>query len=110
MDGGSLCQPHAAAITPAAMMDGGEGRWGGEERETRRGASITPLNLPVTARSGREGGSAREEEEESWFQLTGGQRFISFLFPLNLFLPFWDSGPLNALITRADFPQLIGFC
>lgn len=54
MDGGSLCQPHAAAITPAAMIDGGEGKRGGgvEKRETRRGASITPFNLPVTARAG----------------------------------------------------------
>lgn len=52
MDGGLLCQAHAAAITPAAMMDGGEGKGEGVggERETQRGASITPLNLPVTAR------------------------------------------------------------
>lgn len=60
MDGGSLCQPHAAAITPAAMMDGGEGKGGGGvgdgEREIRRGASITPLNLPVTAQAWRGGG------------------------------------------------------
>lgn len=63
MDGGSLCQPHAAAITPAAMIDGGEGKRGGgvEKRGTGRGASITPFNLPVTARAwkrerGGEGG------------------------------------------------------
>lgn len=53
MDGGSLCQAHAVAITPAAMIDGGEGKRGGgaEKRETWRGASITPFNLPVTARA-----------------------------------------------------------
>lgn len=39
MDGGSHYQPHAAAITPAAMIDGGEGKRGGgvEEREIRKG-------------------------------------------------------------------------
>lgn len=62
MDGGSLCQPHAAAITPAAMMDGREGKGGrgggglgrggaGQGRESQSRASITPLNLPVTARA-----------------------------------------------------------
>lgn len=57
MDGGSLCQPHAATITPAAMMDGGEGKEGGDgEGEIQRGASITPLNLPVTAEARMEEG------------------------------------------------------
>lgn len=64
MDGGSLCQPHAAAITPAAMMDGREGkggeRWGGQGRESQSGASITPLNLPVTARALMKEGGGRE--------------------------------------------------
>lgn len=70
MDGGSLCQPHAAAITPAAMMDGREGKggrggaWGaGQGRESQSGASITPLNLPVTARAlMKEGGGGEGEE------------------------------------------------
>lgn len=81
MDGGSLCQPHAAAITPAAMMDGGEGKgwgWGGAERETYRGASITSLNLPVTARASMKGGVC-EGRRRVRFTLTVGQRFISFL-------------------------------
>lgn len=47
------------------MMDGAEGERGGEdgEREIRRGASITPLNLPVTAQAKMEGvGSGGTEE------------------------------------------------
>lgn len=61
------------------MMDGGEGKGGlGVERGRQRGASITPLNLPVTARAWG-GGSVRRVEGES-FTLAVGQRFIFFLF------------------------------
>lgn len=95
MDGGSLCQPHAAAITPAAMMDGGERKGGGRdgdgEREIQRGASITPLNLPVTAQAwiGKGGGVS--------FTQAAGQWFNSFLY--TLFAPscFWRRTDLNGL-------------
>lgn len=75
MDEGSFCQPHAAAITPAAMMDGGEGKGGGKEGdgerlgERERGASITPLNLPV---------SAQAWMEEVGFTPAAALRCISF--------------------------------
>lgn len=90
MDGGSLCQPHAAAITPAAMIDGGEGKRGGgvEKRGTGRGASITPFNLPVTARAwkrergGR--GGVGGSDSDCWSK-------VSFFFSgLNLFVLIWD--------------------
>lgn len=115
MDGGSLCQPHAAAITPAAMMDGGEGKggWGcGGEREIQRGASITPLNLPVTARAWVEGG---ECVRGGGVSLTAGQRFNSFLYSEFVSSLSGESGlqgldSLNVLITPIDFLELIGFC
>ena len=55
------CQLCAATITHRLVIDGGRerGREGGEgEREIERGASITPLNLPVSekGRRGRAGG------------------------------------------------------
>lgn len=59
MDGSSQCQADAATITPGLVIDRGRerergrGREGGNEGgdgegEAARGASITPLNLPVT--------------------------------------------------------------
>lgn len=86
MDGGSLCQPHAAAITPAAMIDGGEGKRGGgaEKRETRRGASITPFNLPVTARAWRREGRGWAEESRLYSDCWSKVYFSS----LNLFSSF----------------------
>lgn len=92
MDGGSLCQPHAAAITPAAMMDGGEGE-GGEEG---RGASITALNLPVTARAWMREGWARSRLHFDCWPTFSSSAWTCF-FPL--------LGPesLNSLITSTDF-------
>lgn len=84
------------------------------ERETQRGASITPLNLPVTARAWMEGGLC-EGRRRIGFTLNDGQRFISFLYPEFVSLLFGELGlqeldSLNVLISSIDFPELIGFC
>lgn len=67
MDGSSQCQADAATITPGLVIDRGRerGRVGGSEGgdgegETARGASITPLNLPVTL------GAWQGKKKEGW--------------------------------------------
>ena len=116
MDGGSLCQPHAAAITPAAMMDGGEGKGGlGVERGRQRGASITPLNLPVTARAWGGGECAASGGGELHPGCWSKVYFFPFLYPELVSSPFRELGlqgldSLNVLITPIDFRKLVGFC
>lgn len=57
------CQPDATAITAGPMID--RGREAGDgEKEIERGASITPLNLPVTR---GESGGERERIKEKRF-------------------------------------------
>lgn len=95
-------------------MEGRERGSGGGERETQRGASITPLNLPVTARAWMEGGVC-EGRRRVGFTLTDGQRFISFLYPEFVSSLFGELGlqgldSLKVLITPIDFPEIIGFC
>lgn len=117
MDGGSLCQLYAAAITPAAMMDWreGEGGWVGDgEREIQRRASITALNLPVTAPATTEdglcwGGGLRGEKSKNYFvSLLWICSFCVVLFCFGE-LGLQAMGSLKDLFVPIDSPELIGF-
>lgn len=111
MDGGPFCQPHAAAITPAAMMDGRAGR-GWRWREIQRGASIMLLNLPVTVQAWRRvcvcvcGGGGW-----GWrFTLTSGQTFISFLSVSLLYAEINSNRFSKTCHVFNDPPSLIHSC
>lgn len=97
-------------------MEGREKGGGGEEGATERGASITPLNLPVTAWLAwvEEGLKGRRESalhpqlvEASFFFLNTKFLFLFFFFLQNLAC---KKGTLNIPISLIDFPEPTQFC
>ena len=109
MDGGSLCQPHAAAITPAAMMDGGEGKGGWREGD-REGHLSRPLIYLSLQGLGWRGGVCGEWRGSAspWLLVKG--LFFSFSLPWISFFAFRRIRPARTWLIKCPdhsnwFPQ-----